>query len=261
MPIPNPNNYDSKDEYVEACMSAIGDEYDDKDQALAICFDKWKSRSEEKTLRGEDIERRYFPVRISELRVISEKGKPPILEGYAAVFNKLSENLGGFREKISPGAFKKAIRTSDTRMLFNHDQNYVLGRKGAGTLTLKEDDRGLLVRANPPLWANWIIESIDRGDISQMSFGFMTERDEWDHKENIRTLLEVSELVDVSPVTFPAYPDTTIALRSLEKSKEKSTTDDVPKQSGVDDEKDSVPKQSVDRLDMRLKLRLKEKNK
>ena len=164
-----------------------------------------------------EIERRYL---VAELRVSGDEDYP-IIEGYAAVFNKLSEDLGGFREKIQPGAFRKAIKRTDTVMLFNHDPNYPLGRVSAGTLTLKEDRNGLLVSARPPKSAERVIEAIERGDVTKMSFGFTTEKDEWQHKktESIRTLVEVGELPDVGPVVFPAYPDTTVAVRSLEISK------------------------------------------
>jgi HK97 family phage prohead protease len=168
----------------------------------------------------EKIERRYLVFSDAELRVIGDEDAP-VIEGYAAIFNKLSEDLGGFREKIAPGAFRKALKRTDTVMLFNHDPNYPLGRVSAGTLELKEDKKGLFVRAKLPRSAARIIESIQRRDVTKMSFGFLTEKDEWLHKKNesIRTLVEVAELPDVSPVVFPAYPDTKVALRSLERSK------------------------------------------
>ncbi|HEC61774.1 MAG TPA: HK97 family phage prohead protease [bacterium] len=167
-----------------------------------------------------NIERRYFT--LPEIRAIRGEGDDPDhLEGHAAVFDQLSEDLGGFREKIEKGAFKKTIRKSDVRALLNHDSNFVLGRTKAKTLKLKEDDVGLFTRIDPPdtQWARDLMESIERGDISQMSFGFRTITDHWEivNKENIRTLKEV-ELFDVSPVTFPAYPQTDIQARSLLKT-------------------------------------------
>uniref|UniRef100_A0A6M3IHK1 Putative peptidase n=1 Tax=viral metagenome TaxID=1070528 RepID=A0A6M3IHK1_9ZZZZ len=165
------------------------------------------------------IERRCLP--ITELRTIRDEGQRPKISGYAAVFNMLSEDLGGFREKIDPGAFKKSLGASDTRMLWNHDSNYVLGRKSAGTLKLKEDEHGLKIENIPPdtQWARDLLVSIERGDVTQMSFGFRIEEDKWEEKEGketIRTLVSISDLMDVSPVTYPAYPDTEVALRSLD---------------------------------------------
>lgn len=178
-----------------------------------------------KEKRKTDIERRNFPV--TELRAITdEKGLRRIV-GYAAVFNSLSEDLGGFREKIDPGAFKKTIGTDDVRALWNHNDDYVLGRNKSGTLSLLEDAHGLKIDILPPdvQWARDLMVSIERGDVDKMSFGFRTISDRWEMKDSdeIRTLEEV-KLYDVSPVTFPAYPDTTVALRSLEEHKNASLT-------------------------------------
>ncbi|MCK9341136.1 MAG: HK97 family phage prohead protease [Synergistaceae bacterium] len=164
-----------------------------------------------------EIERRYFPV--EELRAITDEAGLRHITGYAAVFNSLSEDLGYFREKIDPGAFAETINSDDIRALKNHNSDYVLGRNKSGTLTLSEDQRGLKIDVMPPdaQWARDLMVSIDRGDIDQMSFGFQTMADRWeivDGKE-VRTLMKV-RLFDVSPVTFPAYPDTEVGLRSLE---------------------------------------------
>jgi HK97 family phage prohead protease len=246
VPIPDPNKYKNKDKYVEACMSAIGDEYDDSDQALAVCFSKWK----EKKSMSENIERRIYPFTDIEVRRVG--GKPPKLVGYAAVFDSLSDDLGGFREKISPGTFKKTIRRSDVRALWNHDPNYVLGRKKAKTLKLKEDEHGLRMEVEPPdtQWANDLMVSIERGDVDQMSFGFLTVLDEWENKgkKTIRTLKEV-ELIDVSPVTYPAYPDTTIALRSLDEyraSIEAEETSPEPSDETIEEEQELEEEETLE---------------
>lgn len=160
-----------------------------------------------------ELEKRFFEIRAE----ISENVR--IIDGYAAVFDKLSENLGGFREKIAPGAFKKTLKKADIRALFDHDSKYVLGRNTSNTLSLKEDETGLRVFITPPAtqWADDLLRSMERGDINQMSFGFYTISDEWEDMNKatpIRTLREV-ELTDVSIVTYPAYPDTSVALRGL----------------------------------------------
>jgi hypothetical protein len=170
-----------------------------------------------KEKRKNEIERRFFPV--TEFRAITDENGLRHIVGYAAVFNSLSEDLGGFKEKISPGAFSSTINADDIRALKNHNSDYVLGRNKSGTLTLSEDQRGLKIDCIPPdaQWARDLMASIDRGDIDQMSFGFRTVKDQWEgtYPEEIRTLMEV-KLFDVSPVTFPAYPDTEVGLRSLE---------------------------------------------
>ncbi len=163
------------------------------------------------------IERRaYQPV---EIRVDDGDSGPRIV-GHAAVFNELSEPLGHFfqfRERIEPGAFKETIERDDIRALWNHNPDWVLGRNRAGTLTLREDDRGLAVEILPPAtqWARDLLVSIRRGDVNQMSFGFQVLDDEWrtENGEQVRTLRRV-RLFDVSVVTFPAYPQTDAQVRA-----------------------------------------------
>jgi hypothetical protein len=163
-----------------------------------------------------EMERRT--VQVHELRVEQREGERPQILGHAAVFEQLSEDLGGFREQIAPGAFARAVREDDVRALWQHDDRYVLGRTRSGTLNLVEDEEGLAVDITPPdtQWARDFTESIRRGDVDQMSFGFQVRRDLWeedDQGEVIRTLLDV-KLFDVSPVTFPAYPQTSVEARS-----------------------------------------------
>jgi HK97 family phage prohead protease len=139
-----------------------------------------------------------------------------------------------FRERIQPGAFSEALKTSDVRALLNHNPNYVLGRNKNSTLKLWEDDTGLAVDINPPgtQWANDVLVSIDRGDINQMSFGFIVGEDKWTEEEGaaIRTIVRVDRLFDVSPVTFPAYPETDTSLRAMfaEKVKALSAINENP---------------------------------
>jgi len=167
-----------------------------------------------------NYERRTFP--FTEIR--AKGGAAPSLAGYAAVFDTYSAvfNTGddtGFRERIAKGAFSGALEKSDVRALWNHDPNFVLGRGKSGTLTVREDDKGLYMENTPPdtQWARDLMVTIERGDVDQMSFGFTIRRHEWGKVGGqwVRTLLEVEELYDVSPVTYPAYPDTTVAMRSL----------------------------------------------
>lgn len=162
-----------------------------------------------------DKEQRSF--KATELRV--EGDRKPIIRGYAAVFNVISENLGWFREIIRPGAFRKTINDgADVRALFNHNPDFVIARTKSNTLKLTEDDKGLFIEATPPdaTWARDLVSSIKRGDIDQMSFGFETMKDRWgtENGERMRELLEV-RLFDVSPVTYPAYPQTSISARSM----------------------------------------------
>lgn len=142
------------------------------------------------------------------------------LRGYAAVFDKLSGDLGGFREIIRRGAFTNTVRSTDVRALWNHDPNFVLGRTSSRTLRLEEDSIGLLAFIEPinAQWARDLVESIARGDVSQMSFGFRMVKDRWLRAGSdglpIRELLEV-ELFDVSAVAFPAYLDTSVKVQAI----------------------------------------------
>jgi HK97 family phage prohead protease len=144
------------------------------------------------------------------------------IAGYAAVFNSETDIGGQFRETIAPGAFKASL-ASDVRALFDHDSSHVLGRTKAGTLRLTEDERGLAVEIDlPDTQAGRDLRvSMERGDIDGMSFGFRVTDQEWDERGDIplRTIRGV-ELFEVSVVTFPAYADTEVALRSLNEAKD-----------------------------------------
>lgn len=170
-------------------------------------------------MENDKRELRMLPMR--ELRVDSSDVGNEIV-GHAAVFDSWSETLGGFfpfKEKVRKGAFVKSIIEDDIRALFNHDPNYVLGRNKVGTLSLEEDDIGLRVRIIPPdtSWAKDLLISIKRGDISQMSIGFLVEEDKWSTDGGIdtRELIRV-KLFDVSTVTFPAYVQTDVGVRAMD---------------------------------------------
>ena len=149
-----------------------------------------------------------------------EEGKAQRIVGHAAVFNVVAGN-GWFKEQVAPGAFKSSIEQDDIRALFNHDPNYVLGRNKAGTLDLREDDKGLWIEIEPPdtQFARDLKVSIERGDITQMSFGFeilKEDREKGEGKDpDLFTLREV-KLWDVSPVTFPFYSQTDVSVHSRE---------------------------------------------
>lgn len=166
---------------------------------------------------------------LAELRAVPADNAPAggKLTGYAAVFNQDSEPLPAgdrtFIERIKPGAFSNVLG-NDVRALVNHDPNQVLGRTGSGTLKIEQDNRGLKVEISPPdtSFARDLMESVKRGDVTQMSFGFRMgpDGDTWTRTgENIiREINQVAELSDVSVVTYPAYPDTTVAARSLDEA-------------------------------------------
>ena len=162
-------------------------------------------------------ERRFTSVAV-ELRAAGDKRK---IGGYAAVFNKLSQNLGGFVEQLAPSVFNKSKGDGwpDVMARFNHEDAGLLGTTASRTLQLKIDEFGLLYEVDPPQARADIVELVERGDVAKSSFAFRVPKggDEWSTTDlgfPLRTLISV-QLVDVAPVTIPAYLDTTAALRSL----------------------------------------------
>jgi len=180
-------------------------------------------------------------------RAGNSKDAPPYIEGYASVFNKLSVDLGGFREKIKPSAFARAIKEKqDVRCLFNHNSDIgVLGRTSAGTLTMREDAHGLFYRCDLPetQLARDLHASIKRGDVQECSFSFTIptggqtwtegrfskdpndenydpdfDPDEDEETFASRTLTDV-DLLDCSPVVWAAYPQTNISARADKRSR------------------------------------------
>jgi len=152
--------------------------------------------------------------RFSKLEAVDGK-----LVGYAAVFNSPSADLGGFVEVVTPQAFNRTLRENpDIFALVDHDDAKVLGRTTAGTLNLSIDEVGLRVEISPPdtTYARDIMESVRRGDIDGMSFAFRARKQRFDRTGTtpVRHLLDV-DMKEVSIVTFPAYPDTSVALREL----------------------------------------------
>lgn len=155
--------------------------------------------------------------------------------GYAAKFGTWSQDLGGFVETITRGAFSNALQKSDVRALFNHDPNYVLARSAAGTLKLEEDEIGLKYEFSIPdtTFGRDFAEMLKRGDINQSSFGFTIAKggQVWERGDGIarRTITAVDTLFDISPVTYPAYLDTSVALRSMGEALQPDEKDDDEK--------------------------------
>ena len=155
-----------------------------------------------------------------EFRAEGEESRKII--GHAAVFDELSNNLGWFEEwyeKIDRNAFDDVLN-DDVRALFNHDPNYPLARTKSGTLSISVDDKGLRYEFDAPntTIGNDLLEMVKRGDISQSSFAFTIDTQEWVEREGeptLRIIKKVKRLYDVSPVTYPAYEGTDVAKNSL----------------------------------------------
>ena len=165
------------------------------------------------------MEKRFYNIKLEKRNDGSKT--TPVVVGHAAVFDTLSEDLGGFQERINKNAFDEVL-DNDVRAFFNHDPNHLLARVSSGTLKLSVDEKGLKYEFSVPDTSTGrdLLVSMERGDISQSSFAFTIDDDSWD-KENgrdIRTINKVKRLYDVSPVSIPAYPganDLAVAQRGL----------------------------------------------
>lgn len=247
MPMPKPKKNEEKKDFLDRCMGddVMVKDYEDNDQRYAICNQIWRDKDKDSIdIKSKKIksylEARSYPFEISEVREAADD-EPLKITGYAAVFNQLSSDLGGFKEKIKRGFFKDVLK-DDVRALFNHDDNMVLGRTKNKTLILEEDNKGLKVEIIPPdtTYANNLINLVKRGDIDQMSFQWITAKDEWDSSDLnnvIRTLIKAESLWDVSPVTFPAYPQTKVGIRSAKQVYIDYLEELLENNSGEEDEK------------------------
>lgn len=175
-------------------------------------------------------ERRYYtqPVNYrTEKRGEGEEEKVfHIIEGIAAKVNSRT-SLGWFDEMIMPGAFDEVLK-DDVRALFNHDPNYPLARSvdGKGTLALSIDDNGNLAYSFTTPNRSYALDlqdAIASGDVSQSSFAFSIKEEAWERSKDsdteLRKIVKLERLYDVSPVTYPAYADTSVAKRSFEAQK------------------------------------------
>jgi HK97 family phage prohead protease len=171
-------------------------------------------------------ERRMLAGEVRSLRR-ADGDTAEVIQGMAALFNaetQIGYDWWAFREVIRPGAFTRAVAEDDVRGLFNHDPNLVLGRNRAGTLRLEETGEGLRYEIDPPdaSYARDLVQSIRRGDVTGSSFMFTVRKETWtDPPEGsaelpLREILE-AELYDVSPVTFPAYDETTVSAHARDR--------------------------------------------
>lgn len=167
-------------------------------------------------------------VALGEVRAQTQDGKPTMLTGYASVFYRAGDGATQFNlwpgcvERISPGAFDRALKDADdTRALFNHNPELLLGRTKSGTCRLSVDERGLKYEVDlaDTTVARDVAQHIQRGDLSGSSFSFAVEDEEWTTERTaegveveVRTIKSVG-LFDVGPVTFPAYEGTDTAAR------------------------------------------------
>ena len=146
-----------------------------------------------------------------------------VLSGYAAVFDSLSVDLGGYVERIAPGAFTRSLATGkDVKMLLDHDSGVILGSTAAGTLKLWEDRIGLAFEVDAGTdrtYAADAVRTVDRGDLRSMSFGFYVKADDWKDGAQLERLLREVDLFEVSAVAFPAYPSARVAVGAARRAR------------------------------------------
>ena len=186
-----------------------------------------------------------------EFRMEQAEQNGNTIRGYAAVYNSDSEWMGGFYEQIETGAFDDVLE-NDVRAYFNHDENLLLGRVSSGTLRISTDKRGLFYEVDLPntTYANDLVELMKRGDVNQSSFAFLIEKDRWEQRggTTYRIIEKVSRLLDVSPVSQPAYPDATSELkRDLE-----TETKEEAKAASVENTESEVVETKVEDSDLYL---------
>jgi HK97 family phage prohead protease len=180
-------------------------------------YERVTSETTEEIAYNRNANPKALEVRTSRAIVVDNESELPTIVGYASVFDSESRDLGQFKEIIKPGAFDRAlVEEHDVRALVDHDPKMILGRSKSGTLRMLVDEVGLRVEIDPPDTSvgRDTIESIRRGDLDSMSFGFVVRNDHWREEEG-QAIREINDLdlFDVSVVSFPAYEDTSVAVR------------------------------------------------
>jgi uncharacterized protein len=184
--------------------------------------------------RPEAPEQRTIDV---DVESIDTRGRT--LHGYAAVYGVESDDLGGFRERIAPGAFS-GVLDSDVRALLNHNPSEVLGRTKSGTLRLFDEQRGLRFEVDlpdSPIGEN-VREAVRRKDIDGASFRFTVDKDSW--QGDLRTVERVKELKDVTVATFGAYPAASVELRTRDNNVTSQEKEKVEEQGKTEERTEEV---------------------
>jgi len=198
-------------------------------------------------------------IRITTAHLRRAEGEEGTIRGMAARVGK-GYNMGWFEERIEPGAFNDVLG-DDVRVLYNHDDNMVLGRTKSGTAKVYLDGEGnLMYEYKTPnrSYAKDLEDAINTGDVDQSSFAFVIEDEEWrtEGSKDVRTIKKIGRLYDVSPVTYPANPDTSVAKRSYEAvQEEKQEIETEIEANGGIKEDEQRSKAHADKLKLSIALR------
>lgn len=230
--MPKPKDDESKEEFVKRCMSndVMKDEYEDKDQRLAVCYDLW-DKSEEKSIPvtdnseppepvevklSNDIEKRFTD--FTEYRV-TEDDKPHI-QGFVTVYKKLSDPIWNFNEKMRTGAFKESLDDESIikKSYFNHDPNIVLGNTENDSVTFTDKKQGIWLDTIPPATqaANDVVVLVRDGYVNHASFAFTVTEEKWSGTLDnpIREIIK-GVFHEGGPVSDAAYPQTSVNVRAM----------------------------------------------
>ena len=160
-----------------------------------------------------ELERRHYDVDSLEIR---GTGDSRVVRGLGVPYSRKSADMGGWREVIDPGAATRSLASNDIAMLWQHDQAQPISRVGATAraLVLEERKTGVWFEQDAASFTEYQLDKMADKVVHQMSFGFFAEEQEWDEAANpvLRTVQQMN-LLEISPVTFPAYPSTKVALR------------------------------------------------
>ena len=189
----------------------------------------------------EGAERRYAvaDMKVEKRAATDDAPEAFVVRGYAAIFNSPTTIGMWFREVIMPGAFDDVL-TGDTCALFNHDPNKILARTTSKTLEIGVDTKGLWYEYTTPnrSYAIDLADAIERGDVSQSSFAFRAKETVWREVQDeldLREIVKVETLYDVSPVTYPAYADTSVGKRTWEAREAAEKQKDIDAQQRTND--------------------------
>lgn len=240
MPQPEPQTDEGHDAFMDRCMSddVMQEEYPEEDQRLAVCETQWeKDRAQAPPAADRVVERRCTALDGESVTVETRDDGSQKIVGLAAVYYDGTprteyELWEGVRERIKRGAFAALLKEgTDTRALFNHEADNVLGRTTTNTLKLKSTVRGLEYEIRPPdtQVARDLLKLLERGDITGSSFSFLIGEEVWKDEDGgeVREIKKISKLFDVGPVTFPAYEATDAGLRSVQTAHDKAAHEDA----------------------------------
>lgn len=232
MPLPAPKTNEAESDFISRCMAneTIRKEYPDEKQRAAVCHSQWR-KAQERSASPAEVRLCFQPA--EELRVVEEEGKPTMIVGMAVPYNQPSEDLGGYREIIKPGAFAESLRSSaDMRADVEHDRRQLLGRRSNGRLVFNDQADALYATIIPPktTLGKDTIEEVRTRQRDAMSIAFAAKDVQATFRRQKGELIrevEKAKLTGVTLTAFPVYTQTgdTVSLRAFLDDEEAQETE------------------------------------